>query len=150
MLRGDPTRDSLTRAGRLVTAGMIALVSWGLGLADALDGVLEVRSAYVNVDKGVFLLHARVEYPNGPAIRSALRDGQTLTFELDARVDRDRRFWFSAGIVDLTLGRQRVGQGGNSSGRSRLARSSTASGCALGGGAGVAVFGTWHPVNLVR
>jgi Domain of unknown function (DUF4390) len=106
MLRGDPTRDSLTRGGRLVIAGMIALVSWGLGHADALDGVLEVRSAFVNVDKGVFLLHARIEYPNGPAIRSALRDGQTLTFELDARVDRDRRFWFSAGIVDLTLRRE--------------------------------------------
>jgi Domain of unknown function (DUF4390) len=106
MLRGDPTRDSLTRGGRLVIAGMIALVSWGLGHADALDGVLEVRSAFVNVDKGVFLLHARIEYPNGPAIRSALRDGQTLTFELDARVDRERRFWFSSGIVDLTLRRE--------------------------------------------
>jgi Domain of unknown function (DUF4390) len=106
MLRGDPTRDGLTRGGRLVIAGMIALMSWSLGLADALDGVLEVRSAFVNVDKGVFLLHARIEYPNGPAIRSALRDGQTLTFELDARVDRDRRFWFSAGIVDLTLRRE--------------------------------------------
>ncbi len=34
--------------------------------ADALDGVLEVRSAYVNIDKGVFLLHARVEYPVNP------------------------------------------------------------------------------------
>jgi hypothetical protein len=106
MLRGDPTREGLTRGGRLVIAGMIVLVSWSLGLADALDGVLEVRSAFVNVDKGVFLLHARIEYPSGPAIRSALRDGQTLTFELDARVDRDRRFWFSASIVDLTLRRE--------------------------------------------
>jgi hypothetical protein len=106
MLRGDPTRDSLTRGGRLAIAGMIALASWSSGLADALDGVLEVHSAFVNVDKGVFLLHARIEYPNGPAIRSALRDGQTLTFELDARVDRERRFWFSSGIVDLTLRRE--------------------------------------------
>src|SRR5439155_1292476 len=62
--------------------------------------------AYVNIDKGVFLLHARIEYPNGPAIRSALRDGQTLTFDLDARVDRERRFWFSAGIVAVTLRRE--------------------------------------------
>lgn len=106
MLRGDPTREGLTRGGRLATACAIVSVSWSLGYADALDGVLEVRAAYVNIDKGVFLLHARIEYPNGPAIRSALRDGQTLTFDLDARVDRERRFWFSAGIVAVTLRRE--------------------------------------------
>jgi hypothetical protein len=106
MLRGDPTRDGLTRAGQLGAACAIALMTWSSGLADALDGVLEVRSAYVNIDKGVFLLHARIEYPDGPAIRSALRDGLTLTFEVDARVDRERRFWFNANIVDFTLRRE--------------------------------------------
>jgi hypothetical protein len=105
MLRGDPTKDVLSRGG-LLTVCALALAGWGLACADALDGVLEVRSAYVNVDKGVFLLHARVEYPESPAIRSALRDGQTLTFDLDARVDRGRRFWFNANIVDLTLRRE--------------------------------------------
>lgn len=106
MPRGDPTRDGLIRAGQLAAACAIALTSWSSGLADALDGVLEVRSAYVNIDKGVFLLHARIEYPDGPAIRSALRDGLTLTFEVDARVDRERRFWFNANIVDFTLRRE--------------------------------------------
>jgi hypothetical protein len=77
-----------------------------LAFADALDGVLEVRSAYVNIDNGVFLLHARVEYPVNPAIRDALRDGVTLTFDLDTRVDRERRFWFNASIVELTLRRE--------------------------------------------
>ena len=84
----------------------IALAVSGLAYGNALEGVLEVRSAYVNIDKGVFLLYARVEYPESPAIRDALRDGMTLTFDLDARVDRDRRFWFNAGIVDLTLRRE--------------------------------------------
>jgi hypothetical protein len=74
--------------------------------ADALDGVLEVRSAYVNVDKGVFLLHARVEYPVTPVIRDALRDGVALTFELDTRIERERRLWFNANIVDITLRRE--------------------------------------------
>jgi hypothetical protein len=74
--------------------------------ADALDGVLEVRSAYVNVDSGVFLLHARVEYPNNPEIRDALRDGITLYFDLDTRVERARRFWFDAEVVALTLRRE--------------------------------------------
>jgi len=111
MLRGHPTREGLLRSGRLAKVCAVALGAIGAGYADvahgdALDGVLEVRSAYVNLDKGVFLLHARVEYPVSPAIRTALQDGITLTFELNARVDRDRRFWFNANIVDLTLRRE--------------------------------------------
>ena len=107
MLRGEPTRTGLIRGALLallLLAGGVAC--WRLAQADALDGVLEVRSAYVNIDRGVFLLFARVEYPEGPAIRDALRDGITLVFDLDARVDRDRHFWFDANIVDLTLRRE--------------------------------------------
>jgi Domain of unknown function (DUF4390) len=109
MLRAYPTRVGLVR-GRcrlLSVVGSVALLSWCvLVYADALDGVLEVRSAYVNVDNGVFLLHARVEYPVNPGIRSALRDGVALTFDLDTRVDRERRLWFNANIVELTLRRE--------------------------------------------
>ena len=106
MLRGEPTRNRFSRGTLLATVCAIALIAWTHGFGDALDGVLEVRSAYVNIDKGVFLLHARVDYPVGPAISNALRDGLTLTFDLDARVDRERRFWFSANIVQLTLRRE--------------------------------------------
>jgi len=74
--------------------------------ADALDGVLEVRSAYVSVEGGVFLLHARIEYPVNPAIRDALHDGVTLIVDLDTRIERERRFWFNADVVDLTLRRE--------------------------------------------
>jgi hypothetical protein len=119
MLRGHSTRERLAYCGRtgvvpvaslralVLTAGalLLALVSL-LAHADALDGVLEVRSAYVNIDNGVFLLHARIEYPVNPAIRDALRDGVTLTFDLETRVDRERRFWFNANIVELTLRRE--------------------------------------------
>ena len=106
MLSGDPTRNGLTRGGFVALLSAAFLTLCTLAYAAALDGVLEVRSAYVNIDKGVFLLHARVEYPLTQAIRDALRDGLTLTFDLDARVERDRRFWFNAGIVDLTLRRE--------------------------------------------
>jgi hypothetical protein len=106
MLRTDLTGDRLSRGSLLAAICSIALAAWGLSVADALDGVLEVRSAYVNIDKGVFLLHARVEYPVSESIRSALKDGVTLSFDLDARVDRERRFWFNANIVDLTLRRE--------------------------------------------
>ena len=103
MLSGDPTRTGWSRRGPVALLLAAALTVSTFVCAAALDGVLEVRSAYVNIDKGVFLLHARVEYPLTQAIRDALRDGITLTFDLDARVERDRRFWFNAGIVDLTL-----------------------------------------------
>jgi hypothetical protein len=85
----------------------LVLSTWaGLLFADALDGVLEVQSAYVNIDHGVFLLHARVVYPVNPHIRAALRDGVTLSFDLDTRVERERRLWFNASVVDLTLRRE--------------------------------------------
>jgi Domain of unknown function (DUF4390) len=105
MLRGQPTPP--TFRGLVLTLGSLVLaVVSVLALADALDGVLEVRSAYVNIDNGVFLLHARIEYPVNPAIRDALRDGVTLTFDLETRVDRERRFWLNANIVELTLRRE--------------------------------------------
>ena len=106
MLRTHLTTDGSWRSMLLGAACAIALMAWGMSFADALDGVLEVRSAYLNIDKGVFLLHARVDYPVSTAIRNALKDGVSLTFDLDARVDRERRFWFNANIVDLTLRRE--------------------------------------------
>ena len=106
MLCAHLTTDGLRRGILLAAAWAIALLGWSSSVADALDGVLEVRSAYVNIDKGVFLLHARVEYPLSAAIRGALKDGVSLTFDLDARVDRERRFWFNANIVDVTLRRE--------------------------------------------
>ncbi|HTC15921.1 MAG TPA: DUF4390 domain-containing protein [Steroidobacteraceae bacterium] len=105
MLRIDPTRERLIRGARLLLCALALWLSC-LAWADALDGVLEVRSAYVNVDKGVFLLHARVDYPLGPAIRTALHDGITLSFDLEVRVARERHLWFDANIVDLTLRRE--------------------------------------------
>jgi len=109
MLRAHPTRERSVQGlhGLLLTLGSLLLAFASVfAIADALDGVLEVRSAYVNIDNGVFLLHARIEYPVNPAIRDALRDGVTLTFDLDTRVDRERRFWFNANIVELTLRRE--------------------------------------------
>src|SRR6516162_10925334 len=106
MLRADLTTDGSRRSTLLAAACAIGLAVWRLSIVDALDGVLEVRSAYVNIEKGVFLLHARIEYPVSPAIRNALRDGVSLTFDLDARVDRERHLWFNANVVDVTLRRE--------------------------------------------
>ncbi|MFZ0500349.1 MAG: DUF4390 domain-containing protein [Steroidobacteraceae bacterium] len=88
-------------------AGALLIAFWStLALADALDGVLQVSSAYVNFDSGVIQLYARVQYPQNPAIQKALQDGVTLTFDLEAKVDRVRHLWFDSNIVDLTLQRE--------------------------------------------
>jgi len=100
----------MLRVGQLNLYGVLMALAFAAcgppAHADALDGVLEVRSAYVSVEGGVFLLHARIEYPVNPAIRDALHDGVTLTVDLDTRIERARRFWLNADIVDLTLRRE--------------------------------------------
>lgn len=78
----------------------------GAAWADALDGELAVQSAFVSVEDGVYQLQARVQYPVNDQIRAALRDGVTLTFDLDARVERERRFWADAEVVSLRLRRE--------------------------------------------
>ncbi|HEV2443068.1 MAG TPA: DUF4390 domain-containing protein [Steroidobacteraceae bacterium] len=102
--RSLPCR-SWPRLLALAGALLIALSST-LAFADALDGVLQVGSAHVNFDDGVIELYAHVQYPLNPAIREALQDGVTLTFDLEAKVDRVRHLWFNANVVDLTLRRE--------------------------------------------
>jgi Domain of unknown function (DUF4390) len=89
----------------MLAAAWLALCSVAVP-GDALDGVLQVRSAFVDLDHSVFQLHARIDYPMSPAISDALRDGVDLIFDVDARVERSRRFWFDSTVVDLTLRRE--------------------------------------------
>jgi len=74
--------------------------------ADALDGVLEVRSAYATPEQGVFLLFAHIAYPVNDDIRAALKDGLTLTFDLDVVVSRERRFWMDETVAEYTIKRE--------------------------------------------
>lgn len=96
-----------TRAIRAWTA-TFALLALALPAAFGamLDGVFEVRSAYVTVDEGVYQLNARTEYPVNDEIRNALTDGVTLYFDLEARVERSRRLWLDATVAELTLRRE--------------------------------------------
>jgi hypothetical protein len=98
------------RANNLLTLLLAALASLGTGAvrADPLDGLLEVRSAYVNVEQGVFQLFARVAYPVNDDIRAALKDGLMLTFDLDVVVSRERRFWMDETVAEYTLKRELI------------------------------------------
>jgi len=90
----------------LMLAALITSAAAGVARADALDGVLEVRSAYVTVEDGVFQLFARVAYPVNDDIRAALKDGLTLTFNVDVVVSRDRRFWVDDTVAEYSLKRE--------------------------------------------
>ena len=80
----------------------LAVVAAPASRADALDGVLEVRSAYVSVEQGALQLFARVAYPVNDDIRAALKDGLTLTFDLDVVVSRERRFWMDETVCGVS------------------------------------------------
>ncbi len=91
----------------LALAAFMACAASG-ARADALDGLLEVRSAYMNIESGVFQLFARVAYPVNDDIRAALKDGLTLTFDLDVIVSKERRFWIDDDVANYTLHRELV------------------------------------------
>ncbi len=101
---GNDIARAALRAALLLaaTACIESQGAWG----DALDGTLEVRSAYVDVDHDVVQLHAHVQYPVNEQIRGALQDGITLSFDLDVNVVRERRMWFDAEVASLQLRRE--------------------------------------------
>jgi hypothetical protein len=90
----------------LLFALFAALGTSGISRSDALDGLLEVRSAYASIEQNVLLLFARVAYPVNDDIRAALKDGLTLTFDLDVVISRERRFWLDADVQEYTIKRE--------------------------------------------
>jgi hypothetical protein len=99
------------RANHFLSLLLAAFAVFGGGetaRADPLDGILEVRSAYVAIDQGVFQLFARVAYPVNDDIRAALKDGLMLTFDLDVIVSRERRFWVDETVAEYTLKRELI------------------------------------------
>ncbi len=99
----------LRRLATLIAAAVLAFAtSTAPARADALDGVLEVKSAYVAIEQGVFQLFARVAYPVNDDIRAALKDGLMLSFDLDVVVSRERRFWVDENVAQYTLRRELI------------------------------------------
>jgi hypothetical protein len=90
----------------LLLAAVVALGGAPSSRADALDGLLEVSSAYAQPENGVYNLFARIAYPVNDDIRAALKDGLTLTFDLDVVVSRERRLWMDETVAEYTLKRE--------------------------------------------
>ena len=74
--------------------------------AQALAGVPEVRSAFVSLVGGVYQLNAEILYPATEETAAALRDGVTLTYDLELAVTRERRWWLDAQIMSVGLRRE--------------------------------------------
>ncbi|MBM4210688.1 MAG: DUF4390 domain-containing protein, partial [Gammaproteobacteria bacterium] len=70
---------------------LVAALSWQSmpAHADPLEGTLEIQSAFVNVVGGVYQLHVRTRYPANEETVAALRDGGTLSFDVDVEVTRE-------------------------------------------------------------
>lgn len=98
---------SMLRKSLPLLAAVMAMAGTGTVHGDdALDGELEIRSAYAVPNHGVIMLSASVAYPNGELLTASLKDGVTLSFDLECIVTRHRRLWFDAQTVDLVRHRE--------------------------------------------
>ena len=90
-----------------ILAAVLALCGAGLAHAeDPLDGELEILSAYAVPSHGVIMLSARVAYPRSDLLTASLKDGVTLSFDLECIVSRHRRVWFDVEAVDVVRHRE--------------------------------------------
>jgi hypothetical protein len=64
-------------------------------------GRFEVRSASTDLEAGVYLLTARIEYRLSTEARDALQAGVPLNIRLDVEVIHNRRFWFNNTAASL-------------------------------------------------
>jgi hypothetical protein len=110
----SPT-TAAARLGRLATSlafGLSLLAGAAYGQALTADvpptlpaaedhGRFEVRSASVELDNGVYLLNARIEYRLSSDSRDALNAGVPLNFRIDVEIIHSRRFWFDNTTAEL-------------------------------------------------
>ncbi len=61
-----------------------------------------VRSAYMELVDGVYLLSARIHVPVDDELRTVLRDGVALELELEIKVIRQRSYWLDEEVAALT------------------------------------------------
>jgi hypothetical protein len=85
---------------RLLAATLLFAVA-AVRAEDPLDGELEIRSAYAVPSHGVIMLSVRVGYPRSDLLSATLKDGVTLSFDLECTVTHHRHLWFDAEAVSL-------------------------------------------------
>lgn len=104
-----PQNTRVTQVSKTFRTLCALLLFWGAAgvrAEDPLEGQLEIRSAYAVPNNGVVILTAHVVYPESDLLIASLKDGVTLSFDLECSVTRHRRFWLDAEAVDLTRHRE--------------------------------------------
>jgi len=81
------------------TALLLPLTS-GLGAAET-EPPFGIRTAYVQLVDGVYLLSTRLHLPLNQRLRKALKDGVPLTLDLQLDVVGTRRYWLDEGVASL-------------------------------------------------
>jgi hypothetical protein len=103
-------RTALVQLTIFVMAVLSSVLMSGRLLAQSVEqsssDALEIQSGFVNVVNGVYQLQVRVRYPMNDEDRRALQQGVSLFYDVDLEVTRERRFWTSASIVNLSLRRE--------------------------------------------
>jgi len=92
------------RPGRLALvtmAWLLIAVSLPASGNDKSDGSVEIRSAYAQLDDGVYYVNARIDYVLSSAAMDALRNGISLKIELQIEVNRYRRIIWNDTIASL-------------------------------------------------
>ena len=89
--------------GQRVCAVLVALVCLlNAGAAIAQDrGRFDIRSAFAELDDGVFYLNGRIDYQLSRGALDALEGGATLNFKVKIELTRKRRFMPDADIASL-------------------------------------------------
>ena len=86
---------------RLLIAALPLFAAAAVRADDPLTGELEIRSAYAVPSRGVIMLSVRVRYPRSDLLDATLKDGVSLSFDLECTVSRHRHLWFDAEAVSL-------------------------------------------------
>jgi Domain of unknown function (DUF4390) len=98
-------KQVVARRGRRALGRRAAPLSLALLFAvaaiAAAQSRFEIRSAFVALRSGVYLLNAQLDFSLPEAAEAAIRDGVTLSLELEITVDRRRRLWPDETVATL-------------------------------------------------
>lgn len=88
------------------TAALLAAVLTGLcalcaGTTRAAEHRFEIRSAYVELRDGVYLLNAQLDFDLSRRVRGVIDDGLPLSLDLEIIVDRRRPLWPDETVATL-------------------------------------------------
>lgn len=90
--------DGSFRSAAKIFSACLLLCAWPVFAA---SDRFEVRTAYVVPAQGVYLLNAHLHFVMPEGARQAVRDGVTLTLEVELQLIRPRSWWLDDTVATL-------------------------------------------------